>query len=298
MHGKVYHQISLFVECSGLLALDHTIGAVAHICSIVSTSATLTTTFFFFLFPAISVFSVIYSLNQRPPPPLPPSALLSGSKTHPFSAPFMSPAQADDPRKSFNGGGASIPEIPSEMMSISSGWGGGGIGGPFGSAVGAAIIYDPDDPQTWRGDAQRQFPSIRFNDDDGPQLLALAPVSSRTGTIGGRSIASSAGGGGGGGLGRAASFRSLVRGGGTQSRPSLSRNGSGNDVIPRRPSFVSSYRGGVGAPVAEYDEELIDAEPTVLSLDMTALQDVKAPSSAWGPPKKVHLPSFSPPTAY
>ncbi|GAA5875541.1 hypothetical protein JCM8547_007577 [Rhodosporidiobolus lusitaniae] len=263
--SRLYQKAILFVECSGLLAFHHLGGFIAHVCALYYLNATLTGTWFWFVFPQVAVFSVVFAVNQRPPPPLPPSSRFgTTSKANGTGVFHTAPL---DENRSF-AADASNPGGGADVMVTSSFIGGAG------GAGGGTVIFDPDDPQTWRGDAQRMYPSIRFGDsigaeEEGQSSLVLGTVPSRPGmsarsmsqrSIGGRSV------------------NSLVRSGGVGiGLTSRSTDGRGGGGVP---SFLS-FGGSAGK--VEYDEELVDQEPTVMTLNLDALRDVKPTTAAWGP---------------
>ncbi|GAA5903706.1 hypothetical protein JCM6882_003392 [Rhodosporidiobolus microsporus] len=284
---KFLYWSTVFIESSGLLAFDHLISTVTRFLSLRYPGATITTNAFYYFFPSLAVFSVAFAINQRPPPPLPPPTQTgSCSGKHGGGTSFNPPAM---------GGGEEFDEQPAlreyqlQQQQRSLGLGAGSVAGEmarssstappaFGlsSLGGGSIIYDPDDPQTWRGDAQRFYPSIvRFDEDvelgaggggAGGEDFPLTRMASRPGTV----------------KSSATSERSWRTNGG---RPGFgaaggaSHDGAGGGGR----SFVSFGAGtGLGSVGrVEYDEELVDLEPTVLSLDLGALE-AAAPSS-WGP---------------
>ncbi|GAA6012871.1 hypothetical protein JCM10207_008361 [Rhodosporidiobolus poonsookiae] len=247
--AKLFQRLCLFIETAGLLALDLFLAAVLYAASLASVSCHLAFLFFYFLFPSIAVFSVIFALNQRPPPPLPPS----GS--------FITTSKA---RNVVFERSNSAPE---EMAAVSI---------PGGAPTGT-IIFDPDDPQTWRGDAARLFPSLRIDPEH-----SLSQVGSRTGTLGARSIRSASG------IPQAPSMLSLpsVAAAGTRRGSKVSFSGVERArTIDEAERGVGSFGGGSSfGRFEEYDEEIVEMEPTVLSLNLDALRDVNAAN--WGPKEK------------
>ncbi|BGP15828.1 hypothetical protein JCM10213v2_003817 [Rhodosporidiobolus nylandii] len=239
--GNIYRFLCLLVETSSLTTLDYFVLALTRTLAIRYPNATLVATWTLFLFPGLSVFSVIFALNQRPPPPLSPSSGSGG----------CSLSKASRRREAGMGGERSLDAVASHPAVVEMGESGvrsGIIEGRASTPVDAAageggtIIYDPDNPHTWRGDAQYMFPTIR--------LEAAEAEDTPPRTAGERS------------------------------------NASGKSRMARAPSTrfggATSSMGG-----AEYDEEAMAMDPTVVALNLDALNEVEATTSTWGPRQRL-----------
>ncbi|GAA5825671.1 hypothetical protein JCM11251_000331 [Rhodosporidiobolus azoricus] len=317
---KFLYYATLFIESSGLLTFDHLISTVSRFFALGFPTATIITNYFYYLFPSISVFSVAFAINQRPPPPLPPpgSTGLSASKmggTTSFNPPAVGGGedfeslqlhelqqQQQQQHRSFLA--ATARAGGTEMLATASA---ATCGLGCSAAAGGTIIYDPDDPQTWRGDAQRVFPAadVQFDEFElasltggaaggaggvgGGDEFPLTRMPSRPGTVSGKSLLSSA--------------PSIKSSRGTHAgRPGFgSAGGDSRDGFAGR-SFIGSATVSAGGGRAEYDEELVDMDATVVSLDLGALATVREASSSWGPATRVkeeeeeRLEDFTTPT--
>ncbi|GAA6027456.1 hypothetical protein JCM8097_007871 [Rhodosporidiobolus ruineniae] len=311
--GKLVSNVSLFIESSGLIALDHLLSSIIRLFALHFPTATHLVTFFWFLFPSISILSVLHAVNQRCPPPLPPrttvpncsiskmtNGLINAVGLDSTEAAHLAPSShllqptpsldLSSSKRAFlpvASNPSGLAELAYPAASNASAF---GVALATGAGMGGTIIYDPDDPQTWRGDAQRMFPSIRFDEPSpgevGDEELALGPVGSRPGSAAGSAGGAGGAGGGAAGGGRRPSMRSLAPSTSNSTslggRPTFVRTRS-TDTAGRR-SLTPSY-GRAGGGVYEYDEEAIEAEPTVLSLNLDAFSTVKAP--AWGPKETI-----------
>ncbi|GAA5970875.1 hypothetical protein JCM11641_004490 [Rhodosporidiobolus odoratus] len=253
--SRLFRLLCFSCETSFLLALLLLFNAICRCLALHFPSATLVAAFSFYLYPPLSAFSVLFALNQRPPPPLPPSL---GSGLSCFSCSkamgWTSGRGSSNPVDSKSG----RPDMATTGAAVGTG-GKAEISSATGRGSGE-ITYDPDDPQTWRGDAQRLYPSIRFETgaDD------VAPFS-QDGSIGGRSTFSA----------RSVRARSPARGeAGGGSAPRLGRRSTEETGVVSLASF------GVTSGQV-YDEGSVEDDPTVLSLDLNALRDVEA--RQWGP---------------
>ncbi|GJN89136.1 hypothetical protein Rhopal_002110-T1 [Rhodotorula paludigena] len=161
-HGlkRVGMYICLYIEASGLVDIVFLAVGIAQALRNVSEAARLVGFFAFLSSPLVSTYSVMFALTQRPPSPVTPRPDKSsssgekhfgGSDLHSLQR-FRSTLGCTSRS---NADAAGVEPTPPEFTRS-----------PHESVVPESTPYitlDPDDPQTWRGDAVRLFPSLRFD---------------------------------------------------------------------------------------------------------------------------------------
>lgn len=258
------------IESSSLLALIYLACSLTQALRNDSEAALLTSYWTFLVTPLVAIYSVMFSLVSRPPPPATPRSSSFGSRSKRSNSVFSRGGGGDvfslqrlrcSGAKDFDD---DLPAPPAMLETNSQSRPTRGPVLPDGEATARGQLQ-PDDPRTWRGDAGRLFPALQFD-----PAHSLASTS--------------------GGAGRSVSFR------GTNdfdtfslSVPSVPpfRRESSTPMLGRSPTasfFRRSHSASIVHEPGVYDEALVDQEPTVAKLDLGALS--VCDSLVWGPRRR------------
>ncbi|BGP47887.1 hypothetical protein JCM10450v2_003752 [Rhodotorula kratochvilovae] len=249
----------LFMESSGLLVFLFLTCGITQAVDQTSAVAGLAAFFVFLLFPLVAILSVLFSLVQRPPPPVTPRSTSTASAGKRTLSGFARSDVFSLSRLRCSGSKDvdDFPVVARDMAHPP-------LRAPRDALLpecSASLIrseFDADDPQTWRGDAAHLFPELR-----------LAPTQSRA--VAGRATSSRPGTSG---SARSASQEEGPRRRGELSVPVLARTGTPS-------SLRHSYSAPAVSTCAEYDEDAVNHEPTVMRLNLDAL--LSCEPLTWGP---------------
>lgn len=253
----------LYIESSGLVDIVFLAVGIAQALRNVSEAARLVGFFAFLSSPLVSAYSVMFALTQRPPSPVTPRPSKSsssgekhfgGSDLHSLQR-FRSTLGCTS--RSIADAAAVAPTPPEIIRSAHE------------SVVPESTPYialDPDDPQTWRGDAVRLFPSLRFDPAHSLSAAVSRPETAHN-------------------LREPASGTRFVRSASLDARSlDWSRRGS---LVPMLGSVGRASSMGqvptreTAGREPQYNEAVIDRDETVAALNLDAFNVCEA--HPWGP---------------